>query len=313
VPPLTGERITIWAMVPVEAHPRPAGGRRGDRRKVTPVRRTIPPIVGVDWLRSRRRDLVVCDVRWYLDGRSGAAAHASGHLPGAVFVDLDRWLAAPATTTEGRHPLPRPDVFADGMRRAGVSNGMTVVAYDDMGGASAARLVWLLRACGERAALLDGGLRAVDEPLSRVEPVIVPGSFDLATWPRAGIARADEVADAAASGGVLIDARAPARYAGTTEPVDPRAGHIPGAVNVPFAGNLDADGRFLDPAALRSRYATADADATPAIVYCGSGVTACHDLLAMEHAGLPPARLYPGSWSQWSADSTRPVAVTAEP
>jgi thiosulfate/3-mercaptopyruvate sulfurtransferase len=313
VPPLTGERITIWAMVPVEAHRRPASGRRTIVERWQPVQHAIPPIVGLDWLRSHRRDLVVCDVRWYLDGRSGTAAYASGHLPGAVFVDLDRWLAAPATTAEGRHPLPRPDVFADGMRRAGISNGMTVVAYDDAGGANAARLVWLLRACDEHAALLDGGLRAVDEPLSRVEPVIVPGTFALATWPRAGIARADEVADAAASGGVLIDARAPARYAGTTEPVDARAGHIPGAVNVPFAGNLDADGRFLDPAALRARYAPAGADTTPAIVYCGSGVTACHDLLAMEYAGLPPARLYAGSWSQWSADPARPVAVTAEP
>jgi len=276
------------------------------------VPRTFPPIVQLEWVRAHRREVVVCDVRWYLDGRSGRAAHASGHLPGAVYVDLDRWLAAPATTADGRHPLPRPDVFADGMRRAGISNGMTVIAYDDAGGTSAARLVWLLRACGERAAVLDGGLGVVDEPSSRVEPVIVPGSFVLATWPSTWIADADDVADATASGSVVIDARAPERYAGTTEPVDPRAGHIPGAVNVPFAGNLDAGGRFLDPAALRSRYARVGADTAPAIVYCGSGVTACHDLLAIEQAELPPARLYPGSWSQWSSDPTRPVATTEE-
>lgn len=271
---------------------------------------TFPPIVDVDWLRPHRDDVAVCDVRWYLDGRSGHDAYASGHLPGAVFVDLDRWLAAPATPGEGRHPLPLPEVFAAGMRRAGISNGTTVIAYDDAGGATAARLVWLLRACGERAALLDGGLAAIDESLSVVEPVVVPGSFDLDVWPAAPMADADEVADAVASGGVVIDARAPERYDGRNEPVDPRAGHIPGARNVPFAGNLDSAGRFLDPPGLRARYAAVGADTTPAIVYCGSGVTACHDLLAIEHAGLPAARLYPGSWSQWSADPTRPVATT---
>lgn len=273
--------------------------------------RAFPPIVDVEWLQSHRHDVVVCDVRWYLDGRSGRDAYASGHLPGAVFVDLDRWLAAPATPAAGRHPLPRPEVFATGMRRAGVSNGTTVIAYDDAGGATAARLVWLLRACGERAALLDGGLAATDEPLSVVAPVIVPGSFDVDAWPEAQTADADEVADAIASGGVVIDARAPQRYDGATEPVDRRAGHIPGALNVPFAGNLDAAGRFLHPAALRTRYTAVGADTTPAIVYCGSGVTACHDLLAIEHAGLPAARLYPGSWSQWSADPARPVATDA--
>lgn len=272
--------------------------------------RTFPPIVDGDWLRSHRREVVLCDVRWYLDGRSGRGAYASGHLAGAVFVDLDRWLAAPATPVDGRHPLPRPDVFADGMGRAGISNGATVVAYDDAGGATAARLVWLLRACGERAALLDRGLAADDEPLSVVAPAVVPGSFGLDAWPDIVTADADEVADAVASGGVVIDARAAQRYDGTTEPIDPRAGHIPGAVNVPFVGNLDADGRFLDPPTLRARYTAVGADATPTVVYCGSGVTACHDLLAIEHAGLPPARLYPGSWSQWSADPARPVATS---
>jgi thiosulfate/3-mercaptopyruvate sulfurtransferase len=272
---------------------------------------TFPPIVDIDWLRSHRHHLAVCDVRWYLDGRSGRDAYASGHLAGAVFVDLDRWLAGPATPGEGRHPLPLPEVFAAGMRCAGISNGTTVIAYDDAGGATASRLVWLLRACGERAALLDGGLAAIDEPLSAVEPVVVPGSFHLDVWPASRMADADEVADAVTSGGVVIDARAPQRYDGTTEPVDPRAGHIPGARNVPYAGNLDTAGRFLAQPALRARYAEVGADTTPAIVYCGSGVTACHDLLAIEHAGLPAARLYPGSWSQWSADPARPVA-TAE-
>ncbi|HSJ44346.1 MAG TPA: rhodanese-like domain-containing protein [Euzebyales bacterium] len=149
-------------------------------------------------------------------------------------------------------------------------------------------MVWLLRTGGEHAALLDGGHAATDEPLSVVAPEIVPGSFHFDDWPPARLVDADRVADTVACGGVVIDARAPQRYDGTTEPVDPRAGHIPGALNVTFAGNLDADGRFLDAPALRVRYAAVGADTTSAIVYCGSGVTACHNLLAIEQPGCPP-------------------------
>ena len=186
---------------------------------------------------------------------------------------------------------------------------------DDAGGAYAARLVWLLRACDVSAALLDGGVAAWDEPLSRVPPVVVPGTFVLDSWPQERLASADEVAEARNRGGTVVDARAADRYAGRVEPVDPRAGHIPGAVNVPFVGNLDeATRRFIDPDALADRYRDAGVDdPSCAIVYCGSGVTACHDLLAMEHAGLVGARLYPGSWSQWSADPTRPAATGDEP
>lgn len=268
---------------------------------------TPPPIVDVDWVAAHRGSIVLCDVRWYLDGSSGRAAYAAGHLPGAVFIDLDRWLAAPASARGGRHPLPPPEVFAAGMRGVGIDNGTTVVAYDDAGGATAARLVWLLRACGEPASLLDGGLAALQAPLSRVWPVITPGSFVLAQWPDARVADADAVAAAIADGDVVIDARTEDRFHGVVEPVDPRAGHIPGAVNLPFAGNLDpSTGRFLAPSELRQRYEGCGAhDQARVIVYCGSGVTACHALLAIEHAGLPAASLYPGSWSQWSADPGR--------
>lgn len=269
----------------------------------------VPPIVDAAWLRRHRRGVAVADVRWYLDGRSGADAFAAGHLPGAVFIDLDRWLAARASTEAGRHPLPRPDVFAEGMGRHGIGDATPVVAYDDAGGGTAARLVWLLRSLGHPAALLDGGLRTWAAPLSRVAPVVVPTVFTTRAWPPDRLADADAVADAVAEGRIVIDARAAERYAGEVEPVDARAGHVPGAVNLPFAGNTDDDGHFLAVDALRARYAAVGVDErADAIVYCGSGVTACHALVAMEHAGLGIGRLYAGSWSQWSADPARPAA-----
>lgn len=267
----------------------------------------VPPVVDATWLRRHRAAVAVADVRWYLDGRSGHDAFDDGHLPGAVFVDLDRLLAAPASTAQGRHPLPRPEVFAEGLGRLGIGDDTPVVAYDDTGGGTAARLVWLLRATGRPAALLDGGLRTWDEPLSRVPPVVVPTTRTVREWPAQRLADARAVSAAAGGGQIVIDARAPERFAGEVEPIDARGGHVPGAVNLPFAGNVDDAGRFLDIEALRSRYATVGVDDhTPVIVYCGSGVTACHTLLAMEHAGLPAGRLYAGSWSQWSADPARP-------
>ena len=276
---------------------------------------TIPVIVDSPWVQRRRAAVTVCDVRWYLDGRSGRAAFAAGHLPGAVFVDLDRWLAAPPSRAFGRHPLPAPAVFARGMREVGIDNGTTMVAYDDSGGGTAARLVWMLRACGEQAALLDGGVRGWPDPLSQVAPVITPGTFAPIAWPHDRVVDADAVSTSIAAGGAVIDARAALRYRGQTEPVDPRAGHIPGAVNLPYTGNVDPDTRrFLPADVLRERYAAAGVTAaSDAIVYCGSGVTACHALLAMEHAGLDGARLYAGSWSQWSGDPARPIATGAAP
>ena len=279
--------------------------------RVTHPPPALPVVVSVDWLRANLGRIVLCDVRWYLDGRSGRHAYDAGHVPGAVFLDLNRWLAAPPSPAAGRHPLPGPDVFAQGMRAAGIGTGDVVVAYDDAGGAVAARLVWLLRICGHDAALLDGGIDAWPFPLSTIAPIITQRDFQLESWPPDMLADAEDVTAGHAEGQVIIDARAAERFTGVIEPIDPRAGHIPGAINLPYTGNLDpASGRFLPPDALRTRYEAAGVDKNRgSIVYCGSGVTACQALLAMERAGLRPARLYAGSWSQWSADPDRPVAT----
>lgn len=257
--------------------------------------------------------LVIADVRWYLDGRSGHDAFLAGHLPGAVWIDLDRWLAAPASPVGGRHPLPSPAVFAEGMAAHGIGDDTPVVAYDDLGGLVAGRLVWMLRALGRNAALLDGGLGAWPGPVER-GPGRPPerASFTARPWPSDRLVGTEEVANRSPAV-VVVDARAPERYRGEVEPVDPRPGHIPGAHNLPLTGNLGPDGRFLDPEALRARFAeigiTAPADAEQAVMYCGSGVSACHNLLALEAAGLGRARLYAGSWSAWSSDATRPAAT----
>lgn len=264
----------------------------------------IPPVVDVSWL-AEHPDAVVADVRWYLDGRSGRAAYDGGHLPGAVWIDLNSVLAGPPTAEDGRHPLPTPEDFAAGLRAAGVSDHTPVVAYDDAGGMAAGRLVWLLRMLGHDAALLDGGLAAFVGELDLTPADPEPGTFTARAWPAAGLADIDE----AASGEVVIDARAPERYRGETEPIDARAGHIPGARSAFFAENLAADGCFRSPAELRDRFAALGiTDATDLISYCGSGVTACHNLIAAEYAGLGRGRLYPGSWSAYAA-TDRPAAT----
>lgn len=270
----------------------------------------MQPVVDSEWLARHRDEVVVADVRWYLDGRSGAEAYAAGHLPGAVFVDLDRCLAGPPSPAEGRHPLPPPEVFAACMAALGIGDGRPVVAYDDARGSVAGRLVWLLRILGEAAALLDGGLAAWTGPLDvgdRPGEAVEPARFTARPWPPDRLAGIDEVAGGAA---VVVDVRAPERYRGEVEPIDPRAGHVPGAVNLPWTGNVDpATGLFRSPAELRDRYAGVDRP----VVHCGSGVNACHTLLALEVAGLAGARLYPGSWSQWSSDPSRPVATGPGP
>ena len=272
------------------------------------------PIVDAAWLAGHQEneDVAIVDVRWYLDGRSGQDAYRKGHVPGAVWVDLETALAGPASLRDGRHPLPTPEDFAARLGAAGVGEADTVVAYDDSGGVPAARLVWLLRIVGLPAALLDGGLAAWPGPLRTGDETRRPAPFSPRPWPRERLASIDEISSVVAGRrpDQLIDARAPERYRGETEPVDPRPGHIPGAVNLPFAGNLDAGGRFLPAEELRARYAAAGVDdGATVIAYCGSGVSACVDLLALEVAGLGPARLYPGSWSQCSADRGRPVST----
>ena len=271
----------------------------------------IEPVVSLDWVRAQRDRVVLADVRWYLDGRSGRAAYDGGHLPGAVFVDVDRVLARPGSPADGRHPLPAPETFAAGMAALGIGDEDTVIAYDDTGGVIAARLVWMLRATGHAAALLDGGLTAYDGELKRAEAERPATVFTPRPWPAERLADIDDAANVSF---VVLDARARDRFRGDTEPIDPRAGHIPGARSLPCLDNVDATGRFLPVAELRERFADVGVtDDAVVISYCGSGVTACHNLIALEHAGFGVGRLYPGSWSQYSHDAARPAAVSDRP
>jgi thiosulfate/3-mercaptopyruvate sulfurtransferase len=244
----------------------------------------------------------VLDVRYQMGGPSGYDEYARGHIPGAAYVDLDTALAAPPGP-RGRHPLPDVDVFEEAMRAAGVSGDRPVVVYDDWAGRSAARCWWLLRWAGHPdVRVLDGGLSAWTGELSTADPDPTPGDF-VAKPGQLPVVEVGDVLDLARDH-VLVDARAPERFRGEVEPVDPVAGHIPGAVNVPTGANLADGGRFKDPAALKEVYASVGSDEVAA--YCGSGVTAAHDVLAMAVAGIDAA-LYPGSWSEWVADPERPV------
>ncbi len=253
----------------------------------------LPPIVP-----AVPEGAVLADVRWYLDGSSGRDAYENGHLPGAVFVDLDAWLAADASPEQGRHPLPEPDVFAKGMALVGIGDNTTVVAYDDAGGVIAGRLVWMLRATGHDAALLDGGLTAYEGELETGSFTRPAAWFEARPWPADRLATMDD----AIHGKHVIDARPRPRFRGEGDDVDPRSGHIPGAVSLPCRESLDASGRFLPVEELRAKVAAVGIDEGDDVVsYCGSGVTACHNLLMLEHAGFGVGRLYPGSWSQYAA------------
>ena len=261
---------------------------------------------------------VLLDVRWRLGGPPGIDSYRAGHLPGAVFVDLDADLSGPPGAG-GRHPLPAAADFEAAMRRVGVRTGYPVVTYDDGDSTIAARAWWTLRYFGhDRVRVLDGGLRAwaaAGQPVTAAEPSVAAGDFTavpghLPVLDPAGAA-------ALARSGVLLDARAGERYRGETEPVDPVAGHIPGALSAPTAGNVGADGRFLPPAELGRRFATLGVPpgpqpGVPVGAYCGSGVTAAHEVLALNLAGVPAA-LYVGSWSGWTADPDRPVATGPDP
>lgn len=266
------------------------------------------PVVSPAWL-EKHPEAVIVDLRWALGATTGYESYLEGHIPGAVFIDLDTELSAAPTVEGGRHPLPDPADFAAAMSRAGISDDSTVVAYDDAGGFSAGRLVWMLRALGVEAALLDGGLHSWPHALTTQIPDPAEGSFTARGWDEGQTATMDE----AVAGPLVIDARASERYQGTTEPTGVAAGHIPGALNAPLGDNLDSNLRFRTPQQLREQYqAIGVTDAAQAIVYCGSGVTACHDLLAMEYAGLGRGRLFVGSWSAY-APSGRPIATGAEP
>ena len=257
-------------------------------------------------------NLVVVDCRFDLaDTGAGEAAYAQAHIPGAVYAHLDRDLSGPKTGANGRHPLPEPHALAATLGRLGIGAGTQVVAYDQEAGSYASRLWWLLRWMGHEAvAVLDGGLAAwtagghaassgLETPEARV--------FEGAPHPDMLVPLAD-VAALSGTATRLVDARAPERYRGDVEPLDPVGGHIPGALNHFFMRNL-ANGRFLSPDALRAlfRESVGQTSGDRLVCYCGSGVTACHNLLALEHAGLTGARLYAGSWSEWVADPGRGV------
>ncbi|MEU2240226.1 sulfurtransferase [Streptomyces sp. NPDC018338] len=274
----------------------------------------MKPIISASELQSESagaRPPVLLDVRWTLAGPPGRPAYEAGHLPGAVYVDLDADLAGPPGSG-GRHPLPDVAAFGAAMRRAGVSAGRPVVAYDGGLGWGAARAWWLLRWTGHPdVRVLDGGLAAWTGELSEKTPEPEPGDFR--PEPGAlGLLDADGAAELARAG-LLLDARAAERYRGDVEPIDRVGGHIPGAVSAPTTENVDADGRFLGADALRDRFtALGAAGDTPVAVYCGSGVSGAHEVLALEIAGIPAA-LYAGSWSEWSGDPARPVATGPDP
>ncbi len=259
--------------------------------------------------------LVVLDCRFDLKRpEAGREAWRESHIPGARYVHLDEDMASPASASSGRHPLPSLDAFATLLGSLGIRTDSQVVVYDDMGGAIAGRMWWLTRWAGHPAtALLNGGwLQWIREnrPVSDETPPLrekarYPVSARKDTW-----MTTEAVVDALGENRVqLIDARAPVRFSGQQEPLDRVGGHIPGSRNMPFQENLGEDGRFKSPAALRQRFEALAKDERPVCHSCGSGVTACHNLLAMAHAGLKPGRLYVGSWSEWIQDPERPVAT----
>ncbi len=259
----------------------------------------------------------------------GAAAYAAGHVPGALYAHLDRDLSGPVSAGSGRHPLPAPERLGETFSRWGIDEKVQVVAYDQGNGAYAARVWWLLRWLGhQKAAVLNGGFAAwqqaglpTDTAAARRSPrTFTPRPVQGQVVSTAELERALKAGELASGRSVLVDARAADRFAGQNETIDPVAGHIPGARNHPFARNLDAQGRFLPAAELRTRWAATSGEpaagktgAARVIAMCGSGVTACHNLLALAIAGLPGGRLYAGSWSEWIRDPARPVARGEDP
>jgi thiosulfate/3-mercaptopyruvate sulfurtransferase len=288
---------------------------------MTAVEPDIPALVSIEWLAARLGDPAVrpVDVRWYLTERGrGRDEYGQAHIPGATFLDIAADLAAPRGQGPGRHPLPTSEAFAAAAARAGIGDETHVVAYDSSGGAYAARLWWLLRYFGhDRVSLLDGGWpvwREAGYPTEDGAPS-VPQLMFTAVPHDEMVVDADMVEQLRRDRrALLLDARANERFEGIVEPVDLEAGHIPGARSAPFQGNLRDDGRMKSIDELRVRYLALGADSAERIVcYCGSGVTAAHDIFALHLAGRTDALLYEGSWSDWSGDRSRPVATGPEP
>lgn len=258
----------------------------------------------------------VLDVRWKVARPHGRADYLAGHIPTAVFVDLDADLSDHSVTGHGRHPLPTATHLQERVRRWGINTGDTVVVYDDWSGQAASRAWWLLRAAGlNDVFILDGGWSAWERsghPSEQHEPDPPAGDIQIQSLDHLPVVDGDTVAAAAATGhGSVFDARAAARYRGDEEPLDPRAGHIPGAVCAPTSENVTADGGFKAAGVLRRRFEELHASG-PITVYCGSGVTATHEIAALAIAGFDAA-LYPGSWSEWSSQQERPIATGPHP
>ncbi len=290
----------------------------------------FPLLVDQDWVLAHP-EAVLADVRWYLDGRDGRAAFEARHITGAVFVDLNVDLSSHGAPTDGRHPLPTPAAFVARMEQLGITPDTALVAYDDSGGGTAGRLVWMWRALGRDAALLDGGLNAWTGPTATsatakpdatsatAKPDATSARLPAAahherhfvpeSWPSNLLVRAETIAARAGSTLVVLDARSAERFRGENEPVESRAGHIPGAVSAPWNANLDPDtGRFRSAAQLRARFeALGITDRTDVAGSCGSGVSTCANLIALELAGFPAAKLYVASFSGWAADPDRVV------
>jgi len=265
-----------------------------------------------------REDLLLLDCRFDLGNTQwGEAEYARAHLRGAIYLHLDRDMSSPVTANSGRHPLPQPEQFAARLAGLGANPGCQVIAYDQGNAAYAARLWWLARWIGLRnVAVLDGGIaawRAAGLPLETEVRTPKPGALPMSLAADAWVSSETVDELRLRPGNLLIDARGAERFAGRNETLDAVAGHVPGARNRPFLENLGADGRFLPAEVLRQRFSTLLGSVAPSAVMamCGSGVTACHNLLALEHAGLPGGRLYAGSWSEWIRDPRRPIATGA--
>ena len=271
----------------------------------------IQPFVDSGFVRAHP-EAVLADVRWYLDGRDGRAAFEAGHITGAVWVDLDDQLARhDQPVTEGRHPFPTPASFAAAMGSLGIANNSLVVAYDDTGGLTAGRFAVMLRMIGCDAAVLAGGLEAWPGALETgPAPTPAPVKFTATAWPNDRLASAEDVEQIIAAGGTAIDARSHERFLGEVTQIDKRAGHIPGSRSAPWSEVLDSRGTLRSIGELRDHYKSLGIDDQRQVVaYCGSGVSACMNILAMEQAGLTPPKLYVASWSGWSADPNREAAT----
>ena len=274
----------------------------------------IPPIINLSEVKSRFPQAKFCDVRYELGRSDGLQQYLSGHIPGAVYVSMDQVLADQPGPGVGRHPLPSPEAFARNLGQLGIADDANVIVYDAVGGRFAGRLVWMLRILGQSASLLNGGLQAwtdagleLESGESKVQPVV----RKVRPWPTDELATADEVAAHIEAGGKVFDSRAPERYRGEVEPLDPKAGHVPGAANLPFGANYADGGNYLNATeTLAQRFKAHGVDENT-IVYCGSGVTACNNALAIEATGVKRPRIYVGSWSGWSSED-RPVATGDE-